>query len=65
MKEDEIMSMTINKNITDKIAKKTIEDKMMKKFLLEILQIEAEHKQFKKNYLPKIEKYAREYKGTL
>lgn len=38
---------------------------MMEKFLLEILQIEAEHKQFKKNYLPKIEKYAREYKGKL
>lgn len=65
MKEDEIMSVTINKNITDKIAKKTAEDKMMEKFLLEILQIEAEHKQFKKNYLPKIEKYAREYKGKL
>ena len=65
MKEDEIMSVTINKNITDKMAKKTTEDKMMKKFLLEILQIEAEHKQFKKNYLPKIEKYAREYKGKL
>lgn len=60
-----IMSVTINKNITDKIAKKTAEDKMMEKFLLEILQIEAEHKQFKKNYLPKIEKYAREYKGKL
>lgn len=42
------MSVTINKNITDKIAKKTAEDKMMEKFLLEILQIEAEHKQFKK-----------------
>ena len=60
-----IMSVTINKNITDKIAKKTAEDKMMEKFLLEILQIEAVHKQFKKNYLPKIEKYAREYKGKL
>jgi hypothetical protein len=60
-----IMSVTINKNITDKIAEKTKEDKMMEKFLLEILQIEAEHKQFKKNYLPKIEKYAREYKGEL
>lgn len=59
------MSVTINKNITDKIAKKTAEDKMMEKFLLEILQIEAEHKQFKKNYLPKNEKYAREYKGKL
>ena len=59
------MSVTINKNITDKIAEKTKEDKMMEKFLLEILQIEAENKQFKKNYLPKIEKYAREYKGEL
>lgn len=59
------MSVTINKNITDKIAKKPAEDKMMEKFLLEILQIEAEHKQFKKNYLLKIEKYAREYKGKL
>ena len=48
------MSVTINKNITDKIAKKTAEDKMMEKFLLEILQIEAEHKQFKKNYLLKL-----------
>ena len=40
----EIMSVTINKNITDKIAEKTTEDKMMKKFLLEILQIAAESK---------------------
>lgn len=46
----------------NKIDDKTTGNNIMRKFLLEILQIEVEHKQFKKNYLPRIEKYAHEYK---
>ena len=59
------MSMTMNKAIVSKVDDKTSDDAVMRKVRHEILQVEVEHLQYKKHYTKYIEKYAKEYKGSL
>ncbi|WP_302610057.1 hypothetical protein [uncultured Mitsuokella sp.] len=55
----------MNKAIVSKVDQKTNDDAVMRKFLHEILQVEVEHLQYKKHYTKYIEKYAKDYKGSL